>query len=175
MLVTCKNCGDTFDMVYPTISGLSYTLCECGTVISFGAYAIVNKTPSMNKYGKREEDYIDTDYTFTINNEYKALLYGRIGERLALKKLVWIGACIEDRAYGGSEEGGWWYDTCEVLEMHKAYSIAEATAIVHSLFRKYKHLDSEYPIDSVCCTGKLSIIMSDEILRSYPRVKPHYE
>lgn len=68
-----------------------------------------------------------------------------------------------------------WYDTCEVLELHKIHSIEEATVLFHSMFRKYEHLNSEYPIDSVLSTGKLSIIMSDEILRSYPTVKPHYE
>lgn len=41
------------------------------------------------------------------------------------------------RHYGGPEEGGWWYDWHEVLEVHKAYTLQEGLRHAHALKDKF--------------------------------------
>lgn len=36
-----------------------------------------------------------------------------------MRKLVYVAVARVERHYGGPQEGGWWYDTQEVLEQHR--------------------------------------------------------
>jgi hypothetical protein len=42
------------------------------------------------------------------------------------------------RHYGGAEEGGWWYDWCEVVDVREAHTMAEG-------LRQARKLKEEYP------------------------------
>lgn len=83
-----------------------------------------------------------------------------------------------DQAYGGREEGGWWYDIGTVLETFQVYS-EEHLAIVE------KELEAYYndPDDRRLRWGRTSaaggydidIVASESMGRSYPEERPRYE
>lgn len=41
------------------------------------------------------------------------------------------------RHYGGHEEGGWWYDRCQILEVRKAYTFRQGLAHARELREMY--------------------------------------
>jgi hypothetical protein len=86
-----------------------------------------------------------------------------------------------DRAYGGPEEGGWWFDTGELLRIvrvvkdrEKAYAIARRYNDFMRSFRKRYRVPEP---DSVICTGVVEarVFSSNEVPTHFPQVTPQYE
>jgi len=84
-----------------------------------------------------------------------------------------------DRAYGGSEEGGWWYDTGTLVRVFKttkseehAYSIAaRANALLHMLQR------GKRSVSSVIYSGGRyrAQVYENAAPAAYPETRPYYE
>jgi hypothetical protein len=87
--------------------------------------------------------------------------------------LVWVNAYLIDRAFGGPEEGGWWYDTGHLLASVCAHQ-READEWVARLTEDHADADGPYPIDSVLSQGKLLVVVEDFPGQSYPEVRPGY-
>ena len=84
-----------------------------------------------------------------------------------------------DRAYGGPEEGGWWYDTGELRRPLKVVRTGgEASAVAaranRLLDRLQRHRRS---VSSMAYAGGrvAAWVFEDTAPRSYPEVRPHYE
>lgn len=86
-----------------------------------------------------------------------------------------------DRAYGGREEGGWWYD-CGHPVLHPLNRVFET----YEEARRYQYeclviqdqLNEGLPsIDSVLSQGQYIVYVGEEneLPAPYPAVKPHYE
>ena len=83
-----------------------------------------------------------------------------------------------DRAYGGAEEGGWWYDTGELARL-LALSPTEARAIQLAdranrlLERLQRH---RRRVDSVLYDGGryTAIVFEWTAPPAFPEVRPHY-
>lgn len=93
-----------------------------------------------------------------------------------MNEIQWVTAYDHNRAYGGPEEGGWWFDTGEVLasipcrtEKH----IEEAKALLKDIYGPM--FEGNHEISSVLCEGVLLICVSDEQGKNFPEVRPHYE
>ena len=86
-----------------------------------------------------------------------------------------------DRAFGGREEGGWWYD-CGQPVLHPLNRVFET----YEEAQKYRwecvaveaQLNEGLPsIDSVLSQGQYRFYVEDEgeLPAPFPAVKPHYE
>ena len=88
---------------------------------------------------------------------------------------------LSDRAYGGPEEGGWWYDCGERLKDRRVFVFQnEDDAIAFS--RRYNERLAKWPnknrrdINSVLSEGVYTAeIFEDSLPDYYPTQRPHYE
>lgn len=86
-----------------------------------------------------------------------------------------------DRAYGGREEGGWWYD-CGHPVLHPLNRVfetrEEALKYQHECLAIQDQLNEGLPsINSVLSQGQYRVYLGEEneLPAPYPAVKPHYE
>ncbi len=84
-----------------------------------------------------------------------------------------------DRAYGGGEEGGWWFDVGEFLKSRPCRTEREADQIAERwtrwLDRQNDAEGSKAELSSVCCTGRLVAYVEREPGADYPAERPFYE
>ena len=84
-----------------------------------------------------------------------------------------------DRAYGGPEEGGWWYDTGELRRVLRVVPDADRAcdlaARANRLMNRLQR--SRRDVGSVAYTGGryAACVFEDTAPRAYPEVRPHYE
>jgi hypothetical protein len=91
---------------------------------------------------------------------------------------------MEDRAFGGHEEGGWYYDTAELCmepeaaqylrgfdDEGEAYTYATD---LHNILTKWNEGRPE--TSSVLSEGRYAAIVSEGMPKPYyPETRPHYE
>lgn len=95
-----------------------------------------------------------------------------------------VAICIEDRAYGGPEEGGWWYNYGFPSEDHLDH-IKGFTDQQEELAYLYasqlntticQHLNEGRPaIDQSNSKGRYVAIVFEGLPKAWPETKPHYE
>jgi hypothetical protein len=88
-----------------------------------------------------------------------------------------------DRAYGGPEEGGWYYDTGEPSDEHANHTRGFDNQIDACAYAR--ELDSfiftsgmnkgRREISSVLSTGRYAAIVQEGQPKSYPDERPYYE
>ena len=93
-----------------------------------------------------------------------------------------VSICMVDRAYGGPEEGGWWYDVSAPCDEYASYTRGfEIQASAHRYADRLEkgvlaNLNAgRRPLSSVISTGIYRAIVFDGNPRQLPVVKPHYE
>lgn len=74
---------------------------------------------------------------------------------------VWVNVYLHDRAYGGPEEGGWWFDNWDAIyEESMAYlseAEAEAAAVLKQVWCDRENSDRNSDINSVCSDGRYEV------------------
>lgn len=90
-----------------------------------------------------------------------------------------VAVYLADRAYGGPEEGGWWFDTGELVRAVRRFK-SEERAIAYC--RRLNHLldvtlnKGRRPKSSVISEGVFEAQLSEgEPPTRYPTERPHYE
>lgn len=81
-----------------------------------------------------------------------------------------------NRAYGGPEEGGWWFDTGVLLASVPVTTQADEDTTqlrLRAIF--WPRFEGNHNINSVLCEGQLSVCVEDELGHDYPTHRPHYE
>jgi hypothetical protein len=81
---------------------------------------------------------------------------------------------LDDRAYGGPEEGGWWYDLSYQVEHHYCATPTAFIAVMRRMARCYDN-EGRREISSVLSDGLYCIWVGQEIPESFPACRPHYE
>lgn len=80
---------------------------------------------------------------------------------------------LRDRSFGGHEEGGWYYDTEEVIEHHYCPNLLTLSRVMQ---RVLQYDNAGRPsISSVLSRGLFRIYIGTEIPKNYPEYRPHYE
>lgn len=83
-----------------------------------------------------------------------------------------------DRAYGGPEEGGWWYECGEVVRSFPVATLRRAERIL-SFVQKIADCRNKdggnHDLSSVNCEGYFVACIEDAPAANYPAVTPHYE
>lgn len=84
-----------------------------------------------------------------------------------------------DRVYGGPEEGGWWYDTGQLVRIWRTFKAEEmAYALAHRANRLLERLQRHRPdVGSVIYRGgRHSVAVYENFApKFYPEVRPRYE
>lgn len=93
-----------------------------------------------------------------------------------LEDSVFISVYLRDRAYGGPEEGGWWYETGELIRSTQVLSSDEAICL-QELEQAWcdENNKGRYPVSSVLSTGRYCVYVEDEPGAHYPLETPRYE
>lgn len=84
-----------------------------------------------------------------------------------------------DKAFGGREEGGWWFTYGEPepsIHMRAFATEEEAQAYRKTLEPVLAELNEGLPsIDSVLSRGVYDFIIDEGLPRAFPETRPHYE
>ena len=87
--------------------------------------------------------------------------------------LVFVNVYEIERAYGGSEEGGWWYNTHDCLESVPVAN-KNSNKMKEYLEEKYAHVNRGN-IYSVLGGAELAVYIERTPCESQTRERPHYE
>ncbi|GAA4134616.1 hypothetical protein ACFFTN_13175 [Aminobacter aganoensis] len=84
-----------------------------------------------------------------------------------------------NRVCGGPEEGGWWYDTGQIVRVWRTFKTKEkAFAVAHRANRLLERLQQHRPdVRSVVYAGgRYSVsVYEDFAPKFYPETRPRYE
>ena len=90
-----------------------------------------------------------------------------------------VAVYLVDKAYGGPEEGGWWYDTGEQVKLIRIFKNEEKAYIYTNRMQRLidKSLNKgRRPISSMASTGRYyAEVHKDTAPKFYPATTPHYE
>jgi hypothetical protein len=98
---------------------------------------------------------------------------GRLLAALRMKRPIYVALVSANKAFGGPEEGGWYFDTLDVVEQTSVDSIASILGSASDLKRRYSNEDRHRP-ESVLCRGWYQILVRTEPAVDEPRERPHY-
>lgn len=120
----------------------------------------------------------------TMNDEPEA-------ESDLVKTLVWVGVYLNDRAWGGPEEGGWWYECGVLVTDHAVYAeigvmpschltVEDAIAACEEMEEAIERAElnrGRRSTSSVLSTGIYQAMLWEEatLPTHWPAVRPHYE
>lgn len=88
---------------------------------------------------------------------------------------LYVNVYLHDRAYGGPEEGGWWYDTYSPDECIKCETEEEAERIFEEKCKELEEENKERrPITSVLSTGQYEVRLEAYPAEHEPKYRPIY-
>lgn len=90
---------------------------------------------------------------------------------------VCVNTYLAQQAYGGPEEGGWWYDTETPVACHIMHNVTleEALAALEAEAAKYADEDKSRDYYSVNAQGMHRVRLEPHVGSYWPKVRPHYE
>lgn len=93
------------------------------------------------------------------------------------RNLKHVNLYLVDRAYGGAEEGGWWYDTGKFVScLGKSLDPVAADVIRAAHAGNLAELNGgRPPVSSVRSIGRYEIVIEPRPGESYPSYRPQYE
>ncbi len=111
--------------------------------------------------------------------------------RITVLPVAFINVYEVDRCYGGSEEGGWWYDAGEPVAIHPVIGFSRDQCIDYAHATKdydwpppvqalWERVEAEWQSHGnansvVYRGGDFRVRLQDHPGRSYPEYAPHYE
>lgn len=90
--------------------------------------------------------------------------------------LIYVNVYLIDRAYGGSEEGGWWYDTQDVELSCRCKDENHARIVYNQMVTTYaeENRNRRSDISSVLSEGRFEVRLEAWEGECYPIQKPYY-
>ena len=81
------------------------------------------------------------------------------------------------RAFGGREEGGWWYDTGVFVKCHDTYPTREEAWAARDALDDYlaRRREGLHDPSSVLCTGWPELLVEQRPGANFPARQPRYE
>ena len=89
---------------------------------------------------------------------------------------LYVNCYMIDQAYGGPEEGGWWYTVGRPVESRLADNEEDAALMYNDRKIYWDGHNKDRPeIYSVLSEGRFTVLRESHYARIFPDVKPHYE
>lgn len=89
---------------------------------------------------------------------------------------IYVNVYMVDQAYGGREEGGWWYMAGYPVESRRFNSMPDAQKTLTELETSYNEENKgRRPISSVLSEGEYRVILETHFAEPWPKCRPHYE
>jgi len=89
---------------------------------------------------------------------------------------LYINTYLDDRAYGGPEEGGWYFNTSELVD---SVPLPAGGSYPHwraeCKMREVEMNEGRPSISSVSSMGQYRIAIESHHGKNYPKERPHYE
>jgi len=105
--------------------------------------------------------------------------HGECPEESKYDGFRFINVYLVDRAYGGSEEGGWWFDTGEFIRSYPFKGTDEERDAKQEEIRaeltEQNEDEGRRDISSVLSTGQYQCWTEDHPGADFPTEQPHYE
>lgn len=88
---------------------------------------------------------------------------------------AYVNVQLCDRAYGGAEEGGWYYPTSELVTTRSVASREEADLLIAEFEKQYSN-EGRREISSVLSEGRYFVSLTQKPAPAFePETRPHYE
>ena len=89
--------------------------------------------------------------------------------------MKFVNVYLVNRCYGGSEEGGWWFDAGEIVECVPCRNEVFARKVKESFEKGEYSNEGRRELSSVACGGVYEVVIEDRPGEDYPKEKPFYE
>ena len=109
--------------------------------------------------------------------ELMALYHASFEEDAAARRDFHLNEYRTDRAFGGAEEGGWWYDTGVFVKSHGTFPTREETWAARDELDSYlaERREGLHDPSSVLCTGWPELLVEQRPGAHFPARPPRYE
>ena len=109
--------------------------------------------------------------------ELMALYHASFEEDAAARRDFHLNEYLTDRALGGAEEGGWWYDTGVFVKSHGTFPTSEEAWAARDGLDDYlaERREGLHDPSSVLCTGWPELIVEKRPGANFPARPPRYE
>lgn len=106
-----------------------------------------------------------------------ALYHASFEEDAEARRPFHLNEYLTDRAFGGGEEGGWWYDTGVFVKSHGTFPTRDAAFAARDGLDAYlaERREGLHDPSSVLCTGWPDLIVEQRPGADFPRARPRYE
>ena len=138
-----------------TTTGASFVLCTCDE----------NVQGCGIPWGIEQCHFCNCAWEVAQGIEYERLI----------NQPLYVNVYLHDRAYGGPEEGGWWFDTYEIKQVIPVHGLSDAQEIVNRLEDGEYTNEGRRDVSSVLSEGEYIIQIEDTIGMNKPERSPHYE
>jgi hypothetical protein len=89
-------------------------------------------------------------------------------------KPVYVALRLDDRRYGGPEEGGWYYD-CQTIEYQAPARSAEGVHALVTEFRRHRSNEDRYGTGSARSRGVYVVSIDSQEQVDEPEERPRYQ
>lgn len=118
--------------------------------------------------------YPDDDYEYELSPEDE-----KLQEKMA-RSVTYLGKFVNvyliDKAYGGPEEGGWWYEYGQAIRSTEVLAQdAEIRSQAERTWCDNENRLRRSDIGSVLSEGCYVVYVEDEPAQDFPSERPHYE
>ena len=164
--------------------GVIYNISKEDTIFEYYVFHAINLADGRwyaHLY-HMEESALDPIYADTLEEMDELVLeHCKYIYETSQDAPVWIAPGIEDKAYGGPEEGGWYYDT---FELKQGPGIPVMTCVKRGDLECYEDEMKDWcdaqnvdrpEISSVLSEGRWSYRIFEEVPHSTPKERPRYE
>ncbi|HSH28977.1 MAG TPA: hypothetical protein VK971_03630 [Thiohalobacter sp.] len=88
---------------------------------------------------------------------------------------LYVNVYLVNRAHGGPEEGGWWFDNGEPVYSQLCRDAQSQEEVYAALSAQYERLNQgRHGIDSVLCEGVYVVYKETTFARPWPATRPRY-
>tara|TARA_E500000331_G_scaffold216460_1_gene207451 strand:- start:133 stop:576 length:444 start_codon:yes stop_codon:yes gene_type:complete len=107
--------------------------------------------------------------------------YGREPEEEDIERIcrnTYVNTYETDKAFGGREEGGWWYDfgyPVESVHFEYRYEAEEAFPQIEAKWQHLNEVEDRRDPGSTLCDGYYKTWFDDKFGEAFPKSKPTYE
>ena len=109
--------------------------------------------------------------------ELMALYHASFEEDAEARRAFHLNEYLTDRAFGGGEEGGWWYDTGVFVKCHGTFPTRDEAFTARDALDDYlaERREGLHDSSSVLCTGWPDLLLEQRPGADFPAARPRYE